>query len=46
MGSQIPTFFAIALSSGALTILVMNLLAGYKQILKKKQDGDDPLEND
>lgn len=46
VGSQIPTFFAVALSSGALTVLVMNLLANYERILRKKRKKDDSVEND
>ena len=37
VGSQIPYFFAFALSSGAITILVMNILAGFDRTLKEKK---------
>lgn len=34
VGSQIPYFFAFALSSGTLTILIMNLLSLFDQHIK------------
>lgn len=45
VGSQIPMFYAFALGSGALTVLVLNLINHYDRLLgsrwgKSKNDRD------
>jgi hypothetical protein len=37
VGSEIPYFFAFALTSGALTVTIMNLMALYDRHIKRKK---------
>ena len=41
VGSQIPIFFAFALGSGALTVLVLNLINQYDRLLRSRKEKSD-----
>jgi hypothetical protein len=38
VGSEIPYFFATAIGSGALLVMVMNLLAFYERRIRRRRD--------
>ena len=42
VGSDIPYFFATALGSGALLVMVYNLLALYDRRIRRRRDEMDP----
>jgi len=37
VGSEIPAFFAFALGSGALTVMVLNLINQYDRLLRSRR---------
>ena len=40
VGSTLPTYLAFAVGSGALTVLILNLLDGAGRLLRKQRSGD------
>ena len=46
VGSQIPYFFAFAMGSGAVSVLVMSILARFDRKVKTAADSTEPGENE